>query len=289
MPRKQPPKDYYTATQVKQMLDISDGMLHTYVQKGKLHRVVPEGRAQGFYPRKEVDKLANELKAFFAPEKPSSIFMKATKEDMPECVALSSAIFGGLNIIPLEKRIAWLEKNPDIDYVLRSDGQMMGYATFVPLKPEKIEKLLKEEEFSKNMTPDEIGTFEPGKPLHVYIMAMGIRPGISRDEKRHYGSRLITGTMEAIIELGKKGVIIDTFVARSDTPDGINLLRHIGFTEIPSTIPGTRNFIIEVEKSGIPAIMQYKRALQESVLLGEKNNDLVPSLKKRPSIKALPL
>lgn len=271
MPRKQPPKDYYAATQVKQILDISDGMLHTYVQKGKLHRVVPEGRSQGFYPRKEVDKLANELKAFFAPEKPASVFMKASKEDMPECVALSSAIFGGLNIIPLEKRLEWLERNPDIDYVLRSDGQMMGYTTLVPLKPEKIEKLLKEEEFSKNMPASEIQIFEPGKPLHVYIMAMGVRPGISRDEKRHYGSRLITGTMEAIIELGKKGVTIDTFVARSDTPDGINLLRHMGFTEIPSIIPGTRNFIIEVEKSGIPAIMQYKQALRECETVSETN------------------
>lgn len=264
MARKKPSDKYYTAAEVKQKLGISDSTLYNYVYKGELQRIVPPHRKQGVYLRSEVDEIARELEAFFASRHIiTSIFTKATKEDMPECVALSAAIFGGLNIIPLEKRIAWLEKNPDIDYVLWHDKQMMGYATIVPLSKRKIEKILKEEEFSKDITPEEIEEFKPGKPLHVYIMAMGVRPGVSKLEKRTYGARLVSGLTKAMIEIGKKGINIETIVARSDTPDGINLLRRMGFTEIPSEVPGTRNFEIDVIKSGIPAIMEYKQALEE--------------------------
>jgi len=263
--RKQPVDKYYTAAQVKQILGITDSTLYTYVNRGELQRIVPPHRKQGVYLKSEVDDMAREMQAFFVTKTTiSSVFSKATIEDMPESVTLSAAIFGGLNIIPSEKRIAWLERNPDIDYVLRHDGQMMGYATIVPLKLEKIDKILREEELSKDMKPEEIEQFIPGKPLHLYIMAMGVRPGISKLEKRTYGSRLLSGLTKVIIEMGKSGIIIETLVARSDTPDGINLLRHMGFTEIPSEIPGTRNFVIEVERSGIPAIIEYKKALAKS-------------------------
>ncbi len=71
------------------------------------------------------------------------------------------------------------------------------------------------------------------------------------------------GIMDMLISLGRKGVILETIVARSSTADGIRLMRGIGFTEIPS-ITRRRNFIIEVEKSGLKEIIQYKQALQES-------------------------
>ena len=169
------------------------------------------------------------MEAFFAAKQStSSVFRKATKEDMPECVALSTAIFGGVNIIPLEKRLAWLDKD---------------------------------ELLAKDITPDDIEEFQPGKPLQVYIMAMGIKPRLSNLEKRTYAARLIKGLRDVITDMGTRGVTIATINARSEVPDGINILRHTGFTEIPSEVPGTRNFMIEVEKSGIPALKEYKREL----------------------------
>jgi hypothetical protein len=138
---------------------------------------------------------------------------------------------------------------------------MMGYISIVPLRSEILKPLLKDELLAKDIPADEIEEFKPGKPLQVYIMAMGVKPRLSKLEKRTYASRLIKGIRDIIIEMGKKGVTIETIIARSEVPDGINILRHTGFTEIPSEVPGTRNFIIEVEKSGIPAVMEYKREL----------------------------
>ena len=56
--------------------------------------------------------------------------------------------------------------------------------------------------------------------------------------------------------------------ARSDTPDGIRIMKK-GFTEVPSTTYA-RNFIIKVRESGMPFVQEYKQALLESGLQSAK-------------------
>jgi hypothetical protein len=277
MPRKQPPKEYYTATQVKNKLGISDGMLHTYVQKGRLQRIVPAGRKQGFYLRSEVGRLANELDTFFATRSQNtSTFAKATEEDIKGIVELTRVLFGIRDSVSatVERRKKWIRKNPDTFYVLRIDGQVIGYAAFLPLKPEKIEKILREEEFSQDLTAEDIEEFQPGKPFHLYYMAIAVKTDMSRAERRIYGARLIHGVLNALVELGKRGIVIETMTARSDTADGIRLMRHLGLTEVTSTTE-KRNFVLRVAESAIPEILPYKQALQESGILDKHSEKAV--------------
>jgi len=70
--------------------------------------------------------------------------------------------------------------------------------------------------------------------------------------------------INAIIDLGRRGVIIDMLAARRDTPDGIRIMKK-GFTEIP-TSTYARNFVIRVKESGMPFVQEYKQALLESDL-----------------------
>ena len=46
-------------------------------------------------------------------------------------------------------------------------------------------------------------------------------------------------------------------------PDGIRLMRHAGFTELEQLTPERRTFVIDVEESSIPFILQYKDVLVE--------------------------
>jgi len=71
-----------------------------------------------------------------------------------------------------------------------------------------------------------------------------------------------------LIDTGRKGIVIETFTARSTKPDGIRLLRNLGFTQIPSTTE-KKDFILDVRKSGAREVMQYKRALIESGMVDE--------------------
>jgi len=45
-------------------------------------------------------------------------------------------------------------------------------------------------------------------------------------------------------------------------PDGISLLRNVGFTQIPSPTE-KKDFILDVRKSGAREVMHYKQALIE--------------------------
>ena len=281
-------KEYYTAAQTKELLGITDGMLYNFVDNGALERIFPPGKKQGVYRRTQVEQLARELKVFIATRKRiSSTFARATKEDVPECARISDAIFNAS--FAVEKQRAWMNKNPDICYVVKDeDNKVVGYVLMLPLKPEKIEKILREEESSLDLETKDIGVFEPGKPLHLYMASIAITPGVTLTEKRTYGSRLIAGLMDVLINLGRQGVILETIVSRSSTADGIRLMRGIGFTEIPS-ITRRKNFLIEVEKSGIKEIMQYKQALRESGIAGAFNSDvpLLPKARRRDIVKTL--
>ena len=46
-------------------------------------------------------------------------------------------------------------------------------------------------------------------------------------------------------------------------PDGIRIMKGIGFTEIEPLTPERRTFIINIKESGIPFVLKYKQALKE--------------------------
>ena len=75
---------------------------------------------------------------------------------------------------------------------------------------------------SQEVTPviqaEEIALFEPMQETHLYLRTVGIEPGVSRLEKRVWGSRIVANLIKIIIELGKRGIDIRTITARSETP-----------------------------------------------------------------------
>src|SRR5712692_4005077 len=113
-------KDYYTAAQVKEILGITDGMLYNYIDNEALERIIPPGKKQGVYRRSQVDQLARELKVFIVTrQRHPSVFMKmTTREEILETTKISDAIFGGN--IDVDRQLAWLKRNPDIGYVVKS-------------------------------------------------------------------------------------------------------------------------------------------------------------------------
>lgn len=191
-----------------------------------------------------------------------TIFAKATQEEIPSCVELSRETFPELRqgIASIETRLAWIRKNPDIFYVVKNQDQVLGYTAILPMALEKIQKILQNKEFMKDVKPEEVEEFKPGKPLHIYIMTMVTKPDVSKIEKRSYGRRLVGGMIATIIALVNKGINIKTLYARSETEDGIRLLRNIGFTQIPSETE-MLNFMLEMNKSGIEKLERYEQAL----------------------------
>src|SRR6266699_5456033 len=242
----------------KEMVSLEEGARKGYLLKDVHH------------PSKLLNKFLTEMEeeeVDLSTHHTTAKFVKATEEDIPEAVALAAEVFGGLNTIPVEKRTAWLRKNPDIDYLLKQGDQLVGYLTFVPLRPETIEDLLTLKRYAKDLTADDILTYEPQQPVDIYGMAIGVKPGVSLSQKRLYGERLILGAKSVLLDLAKRGIIICRIIAHSFMPDGIRLMKHIGFTETPPKAPGLRDFMIDIESSGIPFLREYKEVLKNSLPL----------------------
>ena len=190
-------------------------------------------------------------------------FVKVTnKEELAQCLSVSKLLFGSERG-DIKKHLGVLKKNPETYYMLKENEEAIGYTAMWPINPVKLADLLSQT-ISVKITPDDIETFEKGKTLDIYINVIGIKPGFTKEEKRIYGSRLIAGLIDVIINLGKRGIIIHTIAARSNMPDGIRIMKGIGFTEIEPATPERRTFVIRVQESGIPFVMQYKQALKEN-------------------------
>jgi hypothetical protein len=265
-------KDHYTPQQVREMLGMTFSALQNQVNVGNLHPITPPGKKHKLYPKKEVDDLRAEMEAWLASRPMAKAtpthFVQATLEDLPQAVEMADSVFGGHRTIPLKKRLAWLERNPDIDYFLKQEDTIVGYLSLVPLSLETIDDLLHARRYAMELEANEILQYVPGVPVDIYGMAIGVRPGVSLNQKRAWGEILLLGARRVIVGLGQRGMVIQSLRAHSSTPDGINLMRHIGFTEIVSVLPGMRDFIIDVEQSGLPFIMDYKNALDNWRLQG---------------------
>ena len=259
MPQRKSYQDYYTASETKKILGVTDGMLYNYVRNGNLERITPPGRKQGVYRKEDVNKFALELHAFLGSrEKLKSItFTPVTTNDIEDTLRITEDIFKSRPDKAI--RTSWVKKNSDVSYQLCLDGSVVGAASILPLSLERIEKILAGEVSSERTPPDEIENYEPGRAYHLYIMGVGVSSAFSKWEKRLYGSKLVRGIGEVIIDLGKRGIEIATISARSHTVDGIRILRHLGFQQIPSVTRDV-NFRMNVWESDMPIVKQYREA-----------------------------
>lgn len=268
-------EDYLEAKEAQKILGKTYSGLKNQVIAGNIRTIVPPGRKQSVYLKEDVLALQRDMESWGISKKtrippkiarikpPPTKFVKATIEDMPEAVKLAAEVFGGLNTIPVEKRIEWLKKNPDIDYLLKQNGKIVGYFSFAPMKPETIQDLLALRRYAKDLTADDILAYKPGEPVDLYGMAIGTKPGVDEAQKHEWGTILMLGARAAILELGKRGIPIKTINAHSFTKDGIKMMRRLGFTEVEPQAPGLRDFFIDVQRSGIPFLTQYKEALKQ--------------------------
>jgi len=254
---------YYTAQKAQEILDMTYSGLKYQVSIGNIKSEIPKGRRQSYYRAKDVEQVSRDLKSFslYRKNKPTQFIRVTTKEEMEKCMEISKALFGAERG-DIEKHMRIIRKNPETYYMIKDEDQAIGYTAIWPVKPEKINNLL-EQTIPVKISSEDIETFEEGKSLDIYVNVIGVKPGFTREEKRSYGSRLISGLIEVIVSLGERGILIQTIAARSNMPDGIRIMKGIGFTEIEPLTPERRTFVINIKESGIPFVLKYKQALKE--------------------------
>ena len=58
------PSGFYTAAEVMKRLSIANSTLYHYVGIGKIRRVIPPGKKEGYYPKADIDKMIKAKELF---------------------------------------------------------------------------------------------------------------------------------------------------------------------------------------------------------------------------------
>ncbi|HLI90812.1 MAG TPA: hypothetical protein VKV37_19130 [Ktedonobacteraceae bacterium] len=258
-------RDLMTSQEAKQAFlraGLSEATFHRRVNAGQIESILPKGRQRGaFYPREQV--LAAISKKVKKPGKKKSAlglkpatFSKATVHDMPEIAELLETYFSRISI---EKRAAWIERNPDIGYILRSEGKVVGCAFILPLEEQKILHILNAQ-IKPPTRPQDIAIYEPGKHYFLYIRSVVVLQSVNKAQRRHWAARLISELIREVISMGTRGIVIEKIYAQTDTRHVANLLKGLGFTQLVSSTEN-KNFVLDIATSGATYPMQYKKAV----------------------------
>jgi hypothetical protein len=193
----------------------------------------------------------------------TATFNIATTEDAQGIYDVIASLWGTLYTTPVKTRLSWYQSNPDIDFVVKQDGEILGYVTIMPLKHDIIEKLMEGKIRGWDIKADDVLSYKPGKPVECYVGA-AIKAGVQHQEK--YGMRLLSGTMKELREFAKKGIAIKKLYAVSDTPDGEKLSSDLGFEESPPAPNSTfKQYTLDMETSNSSYAREYRKVLEQYV------------------------
>jgi ribosomal protein S18 acetylase RimI-like enzyme len=275
--RGQPPDGYYTAAQAKKRLGgISDGMFRVYIQEGKIERFVPPGMKQGFYKREDVNRLAREIESswYGSVREPHTSFRQATPADIGAIADIDERTFNASEEEPEPRKVymkwdeetylRWMRRNNQTFFVLcNTAGKVVGFAALLPLKKDTMDRFVRGKIKWMDIPDEAIDLFEPGIPLHLYVIALCVDPIYKDATKKAYGAAMINGLFSFIMELANRGVEIETITARNelDKPDGKNLLQKLGIPQLRSPVPHMHLFSVKVADSGYPLLIKYSDAL----------------------------
>lgn len=96
-----------------------------------------------------------------------------------------------------------------------------------------------------------------------YARTIGVlQRDITTAQKRLWAGILVRNLMKTFVALGSRGIVIKKVYGRSDTVEGLRLMHDMGFTQI-RTATSHKNFVIDVETSGIEMVLRYEKALNQ--------------------------
>ncbi len=265
MPRRgkvsKAPDGFYTASEAIKKLNMPRTTFHHYVKIGKIKKKVPRGHKEGYYEKSYIDKMAqaSELYAIQYAEDPST-FSVATDDDLPGIYDVLVSLWGTLNATTTETRLSWHKVNPEIDYVVKQEGIVVGFVNVKPVRHETIEQYIREEIEVKDIKASDILPFTPGVPLECEA-GIAVRAGVYDPQK--YGMRLLGGIIDVMKGFAERGILIKRIYTRSSTPDGIRIARGLGFEDIsPTPNQSSRLFVLDFDTSDSPFVKQYRDILR---------------------------
>jgi hypothetical protein len=187
----------YSASEAREKLGgMASSSFHRLITGGKIRKITPPGKTHGMYLKEDVDALARELaNVGLNPDAveadstangntPNIVVDWRRRNDLPAILALDMEVYRDEVIGKVDLYHAWWQKNPHITLIAfeESDrGRVLANITLLPLPEELILSILKGERTDKDITADEILSYEDGGEFT--LLAENV---ISRPESHDY-------------------------------------------------------------------------------------------------------
>lgn len=234
-------RNYYTAAEAIKKLQIPRSTFYHLIKIGD----IPEGivvplRKQAVYPKKNIDKLAEERAKVLAEyeEEPERLkFILPETEDLVQLVELDRLVFQEETLILPEEQRARFAYNPEAIHILKDmkTETVLGGITMSALKNSVLQKLIKLEIDETQVRPEDYLPFVPGETEDCYVIGIITKPGVT---EKYYAGKLLYGALDYLIELLEKGVIIKRIYTVATTDDGDRLAQTLDFQRLPGEWQG---------------------------------------------------
>ena len=265
MPRTaRAPKGFYSATEAIKLLGMPRATFFSMVKAGKIKKVIPPGMKDGYYLKAAIDDMVKARELFtieYATD--STTFERATEDDIHGIYNLCVSLWGTRGTYPYEQRLARYKKNPNIFYVLKYVDIVVGFTTIMPVTKRAVDEILETGKPGYEViTLDDILPFTADKPIEYVFLEIAVRDGVPKPKQ--YAVHLISGTSRVLDDLAREGVVIKKFFAMSQTSDGIEISRKLGFEQTP--LPSrdeTLAFILDAEKADVPLLCTYQQIVKD--------------------------
>lgn len=264
---KKAPPGFYTAQEAAKRLGWNIYTFRYYVRAGKIKRHVPPMRKEGYYAKKEIDRLASETALFLhtLEEKEATETRIAQPEDTQGIVEVLSV--RGWQTATAEQRKSWYKVNPLIDFIAITDGKVSGYIHAAPYTPKALEDMLAARKHSWDILPEDILPYQPGNSYNLYIGIATIEDIPNHTQR--VGFPLIAGFLSFLEELAEKQIYIQHIYAVSAEEPGQKLSKKLGFIRqesLPESylLPDWHRYELNLETSESRFAQQYREAIQRA-------------------------
>lgn len=255
--------NYYTGREVQQILGITEPSLRNLVNQKKIRKIIPPGRQNGLYLKRDIDRYAEKWLAFLASEElPKTTFTTATPEDMDGVYEVAKR---AINPITMDAalRKTWLAKSPRSCYVVKHNKEVVAFFHLLPVKHDILMKFMDGKIRGWDITADEVEDFEPDKPVEC-LAIVASEPAVDETTRMHYMLVLLRGLAQVLTDLGRHGITITKVYATSETPTGIAMAMHIGMKELPPRKGKRIKFELDPEQENQSFLFKrYKEGREE--------------------------
>lgn len=249
---------YYTASQARRKLGLTEDAFQGWIKAKKINKVLLPNRKQGVFSRHEIDMIVAGIDTAYLMAKTPLRFEKATLETQEGEFKLAELVFGERTRQFDDKRIDLLKRNPNMSYYVYDANFMVASMNIVPMQHEAI---LKFKEGERGWLMGEyVEQYKPGKPLELIIIDCMTTPSVPLNRRRMYAQRLFFGVMEVFAEMAKQGIEIKSIHACGGTPDGREILERAKFAYLGEPRPNRHIYELDIASSDLPLLNPYKEA-----------------------------